>query len=163
MQSIQHLEETLDERRRTGTHLRDHRSNERLDVEEVWNTNLQEGRYPYNYDIVEHSNDVEYTKQWYNIYDVFRRQNVVPSRVVLQLLAQKAQDRMDDLGDELDALYREEFHPVVKPSVRLQRAIDAKRWKFKYYEQTLRDAQSFLKIHDEHDLYLHDYDFLDLD
>ncbi|KAJ6263919.1 hypothetical protein Dda_0056 [Drechslerella dactyloides] len=158
MESVQHLEETLAERRRTGKHLRHHKSSERLDIEEVWKTNLLEGRNPYNYNVIEYSVDVEYTKHWRNIYDVFRRQKVIPSRIILQILVSKAQDRMDDLSDALEAVSDEEFHPSVELSAPQQLAIDTKRWKFKYYEQTLRDATSFLKIHDERDLYVQSKD-----
>ncbi|KAF3923578.1 hypothetical protein ABW21_db0200587 [Orbilia brochopaga] len=153
METIQQLEQALIDRRDMGKHLRDHKSNERLDVNEVRKTNLKE---TYKYDLVEHSKDIQYTRLWFNIYEVFRRQGVIPSRVILGVLVTKAQDRMDVLGDFLDAVYNEEHHPVLKIPVREQRAIDMKRWKYKYYQQTLQDAETLLRILDQRDLNLYD-------
>ncbi|EWC47739.1 hypothetical protein DRE_02939 [Drechslerella stenobrocha 248] len=156
MDSIEKIEEILALRRRAGSYLKDHKSREKLSKKEVWTTNIGEvqGKRPYQYDLIEHAKDIEYTRHWFNIYTAFQRDKVIPERVILRYLISKAEDRLDQLEDALEPILRYEHCSDRDLAEMHWPIIDMRRWKFKYYERTLEDAKAFLDLHDEHPLYL---------
>ncbi|KAK6502657.1 hypothetical protein TWF506_003235 [Arthrobotrys conoides] len=155
MNSLQQLEQTLSARRERRKHIRSHTSNERLDLDEVHNTNLEVGlfsggRLPDG--ISNHRKDIEYIKTWHVIYKTALETKTIPGRPVLLVLKRMGKSRIEQLEDKLYAIQRFENDDDESIREEYQPQIDLIRWKIKYYQQTLEDGEIMLNILDDHSM-----------
>ncbi|KAK6496071.1 hypothetical protein TWF481_002095 [Arthrobotrys musiformis] len=158
MNSLRQLEQALATRRtkRQGSPNPKALERERLDINEVHNTNLEVGLFSGEAtrpDASEHYKDITYTKSWYLIYQALKDQKLIPERVMLLNLKKAGENRVEELEEKLDAILKFEYDEDKPTRDIYQPKIDLIRWKIKYYQRTLLDARYLLDMHDSQTMF----------